>query len=81
MYRLSVSKIPSVQFYDSYHHSCFSLGGFKPQPAHLPQTPAARAAGLTYAAMLFRQRLRSGKLTPDTVKGVEFCMDAYRSVS
>ena len=30
--------------------------------------------------MLFRQRLRSGKLAPETLKGVELCMDPYRSV-
>ncbi|KAN0097062.1 Acyltransferase ChoActase/COT/CPT [Tylopilus felleus] len=52
--------------------------GFEPQPAHLPQTPTARAAGLTYATLLFRQRLRSGKLSPETLKGVELCMDSYR---
>ncbi|KAN0097060.1 Acyltransferase ChoActase/COT/CPT [Tylopilus felleus] len=52
--------------------------GFEPQPAHLPQTPAARAAGLTYATMLFRQRLRSGKLAPETINGVELCMNSYR---
>jgi carnitine O-acetyltransferase len=52
--------------------------GFKPQPAHLPQTPAARAAGITRATMLFRQSLRSGKSAPDTIKGIELCMDTYR---
>ena len=31
--------------------------------------------------MLFRQRLRSGKLPPEMIKGVELCMDPYRSVS
>ncbi|KAG9313003.1 acyltransferase ChoActase/COT/CPT [Chiua virens] len=52
--------------------------GFKPQPAHLPQTPAARAAGITRAAMLFRQNLRSGQLAPDANKDSQFCMDTYR---
>ena len=31
--------------------------------------------------MLFRQRLRSGKLAPEKAKGFELCMDAYRSVA
>ena len=31
--------------------------------------------------MLFRQKLRSGNIPPDTIKGAELCMDAYRSVS
>ena len=70
-----------LPFLYSVHHSLYSAAGFESQPAHLPQTPAARAAGLTYATMLFRQRLRSGKLPPETFKGVELCMDPYRSVS
>ncbi|KAF8141592.1 acyltransferase ChoActase/COT/CPT [Boletus edulis] len=52
--------------------------GFEPQPAHLPQTPAARAAAVTRSAMLFRQRLRSGQLAPDAIKDVQICMDTYR---
>ncbi|KAG8220958.1 acyltransferase ChoActase/COT/CPT [Butyriboletus roseoflavus] len=52
--------------------------GFEPQPTHLPQTPAARAAAITRAAMLFRQNLRSGQLSPDVIKGAQLCMDTYR---
>ena len=70
-----------LPFLYSAHHSLCSVAGFEPQPAHLPQTPAARAAGLTYATMLFRQRLRSGKLAPEMINGVELCMNSYRSVS
>ncbi|KAH7890779.1 acyltransferase ChoActase/COT/CPT [Phlebopus sp. FC_14] len=52
--------------------------GFEPQPPHLPQTPAARAAAITRGAMLFRQKLRTGHLPLDTTKETEFCMDTYR---
>ncbi|KIJ65645.1 hypothetical protein HYDPIDRAFT_130991 [Hydnomerulius pinastri MD-312] len=52
--------------------------GFQPQPAHLPQTPVARAAAITRGAMLFRQRLRAGQLPPDATKDTQFCMDTYR---
>lgn len=64
----------------SCHHSLPSADGFEPQPAHLPQTPAARAAGITRGAMLFRQTLRSGQLAPDAIKDTHLCMDTYRLV-
>lgn len=62
----------SVVVYVSYYY------GFEPQPAHLPQTPAARAAAITRAAMLFRQKLRAGQISPDGVGNTPFCMDTYR---
>ncbi|KIJ20944.1 hypothetical protein PAXINDRAFT_174316 [Paxillus involutus ATCC 200175] len=52
--------------------------GFKPQPAHLPHTLAARAAAITRGAMLFRQKLRSGQIPPDRIKNTPLCMDTYR---
>ncbi|KAL1748690.1 acyltransferase ChoActase/COT/CPT [Schizophyllum fasciatum] len=52
--------------------------GFTAHPAHLKQTPAARAAALARAAMLFRQRWKQGKLEPDRAKDTAFCMDTYR---
>ncbi|OJA09549.1 hypothetical protein AZE42_01146 [Rhizopogon vesiculosus] len=52
--------------------------GFDEQPAHLPQTPAARAAGLARGALVFRQKLQSGQVTSDRTKEGEFCMDTYR---
>lgn len=64
-----------------HSHSLLSIDGFEPQPAHLPQTPAARAAAITRAAMLFRQNLLSGQLSPDAIKDTQLCMDTYRSVS
>ena len=54
--------------------------GFEPQSAHLPQTPVARAAAITRAAMLFRQKLRAGQLSPEGVRDTPFCMDTYRYV-
>ncbi|KAG6821483.1 hypothetical protein H0H93_010207 [Arthromyces matolae] len=52
--------------------------GFDEQPSHLPQTPAARAAGLARATMIFRQNLKKGLLKPDGTKEGPFCMDTYR---
>ncbi|KAF9218968.1 acyltransferase ChoActase/COT/CPT [Gyrodon lividus] len=52
--------------------------GFQTQPVHLPRTLAARAAGIARGAMLFRQKLRSGKLSPEGIKDTPFCMDTYR---
>ncbi|KZP09879.1 acyltransferase ChoActase/COT/CPT [Athelia psychrophila] len=49
--------------------------GFAPQPAHLPQSPAARAASIAHGALLFRRKLREGTLAPD-VGGQ--CMDSFR---
>ncbi|KAG6833240.1 hypothetical protein H0H87_009861 [Tephrocybe sp. NHM501043] len=54
------------------------LDGFDGQPSHLPQTPAARAAGLARAAMIFRKNLKQGLLTPDSTKEGPICMDTYR---
>ncbi|KAF9240718.1 acyltransferase ChoActase/COT/CPT [Melanogaster broomeanus] len=55
-----------------------SVDGFEPQPTHLPQSPAARAAGIARGAMLFRQKLRSGQISPDGIKDTQLCMDTYR---
>ena len=52
--------------------------GFDAHPSHLPQTPSARAAGLTRAALIFRQNLRRGLLKPDSTKEGHLCMDTYR---
>ncbi|KAG0709305.1 acyltransferase ChoActase/COT/CPT [Suillus ampliporus] len=52
--------------------------GFDGQPAHLPQSPAARAAGLARGALVFRQKLLSGQVSPDATKEGQFCMDSYR---
>ncbi|KAF5383778.1 hypothetical protein D9615_003565 [Tricholomella constricta] len=52
--------------------------GFDGQPSHLPQTPAARAAGLARAAMIFRKNLKNGLLKPDATKEGPLCMDTYR---
>lgn len=52
--------------------------GFDGQPAHLPQSPAARAAGLARGALVFRQKLLSGQVGPDKTKEGQFCMDTYR---
>jgi len=54
------------------------LVGFDVAPSHLSNTPTARAAGITRAAMLFRQQLRKGQITPDITKDGPFCMDTYR---
>jgi carnitine O-acetyltransferase len=58
-----------------------SPDGFDRQPAHLPQTPAARAAALARAAMIFRQKLKRGQITPDGTKEGPLCMDTYRCVT
>jgi hypothetical protein len=55
--------------------------GFDGQPAHLPQSPAARAAGLARGALVFRQKLLSGQLSPDGTREDQFCMDTYRYVT
>ncbi|KAK2463609.1 hypothetical protein APHAL10511_004360 [Amanita phalloides] len=52
--------------------------GFDPHPSHLPQTAAARAAGLARAAMIFRKQLKQGTLKPDATKEGPICMDTYR---
>ncbi|THU92738.1 acyltransferase ChoActase/COT/CPT [Dendrothele bispora CBS 962.96] len=52
--------------------------GFDEHPSHLRQTPAARAAGLARAAMLFRKKLKLGQITPEGTKEGPFCMDTYR---
>ncbi|KAF8749158.1 Acyltransferase ChoActase COT CPT [Rhizoctonia solani] len=54
--------------------------GFTPHPAHLPQTTSHRAAALTRSAMLFRQRLKRGELTPDATKEGPMCMDTWRQL-
>ncbi|ESK97823.1 carnitine acetyl transferase [Moniliophthora roreri MCA 2997] len=52
--------------------------GFDAHPAHLEQTPAARAAALARGTMLFRQKLKLGQVTPEGTKEGPFCMDTYR---
>ncbi|EPQ56572.1 acyltransferase ChoActase/COT/CPT [Gloeophyllum trabeum ATCC 11539] len=52
--------------------------GFDDPPPHLPHTPVSRAAGLTRAAMLFRQRLKQGLIKPEATKEGPLCMDTYR---
>ncbi|KAG6909331.1 hypothetical protein DXG01_000931 [Tephrocybe rancida] len=52
--------------------------GFDEQPAHLPQTPSARAAGLARGAMIFRKNLKQGLIAPDSTKEGPICMDTYR---
>ncbi|KAJ3745338.1 carnitine acetyl transferase [Lentinula detonsa] len=52
--------------------------GFDDHPSHLRQTPAARAAALARGAMLFRKKLKQGKVTPEGTKEGPFCMDTYR---
>ncbi|KAJ7195863.1 carnitine acetyl transferase [Mycena rebaudengoi] len=52
--------------------------GFDAHPAHLPQTPANRAAALARATMLFRQQLQQGLLKPEATKEGPICMDTYR---
>lgn len=56
---------------------CF-IDGFDEQPSHLPQTPAARAASLARAAMIFRQNLKKGLMEADSTKEGPLCMDTYR---
>lgn len=55
-----------------------SSDGFDRPPAHLGQTPAARAAGIARAAMIFRQRLKQGLIEPESTKEGPICMDTYR---
>ncbi|KAI0681943.1 carnitine acetyl transferase [Cytidiella melzeri] len=52
--------------------------GFDGQPSHLPQTPAARAAALTRATMLFRQQFKLGQVKPEATKEGPLCMDTWR---
>ncbi|KAF9071585.1 acyltransferase ChoActase/COT/CPT [Rhodocollybia butyracea] len=52
--------------------------GFDPHPSHLTQTPAARAAAIARGAMLFRKKLKQGKVTSEGTKEGPFCMDTYR---
>jgi len=52
--------------------------GFGAQPAHLAQTPAARAACLARTAMIFRKQLKQGSVPPDATKEGPICMDTYR---
>lgn len=59
-------------------NSYFVLDGFDAHPSHLTQTPAARAAGIARAAMIFRQKLKQGLIRPDATKEGPLCMDTYR---
>ncbi|KAK0238996.1 acyltransferase ChoActase/COT/CPT [Armillaria nabsnona] len=61
-----------VVVYVSYYY------GFDDHPAHLPQTPAARAAGIARGAMIFRQQLKRGQAAAEGTKEGPFCMDTYR---
>lgn len=61
------------------HLTGFCLSdGFDAHPSHLSQTPAARAAGLARAAMIFRKNLKAGLIKPDATKEGPLCMDTYR---
>ncbi|KAF5336120.1 hypothetical protein D9611_006294 [Ephemerocybe angulata] len=40
--------------------------------------PAERAAGIARSAMIFRQKLKQGLVTPEGTKEGPFCMDTYR---
>ncbi|PPQ91497.1 hypothetical protein CVT25_013754 [Psilocybe cyanescens] len=52
--------------------------GFDQPPSHLSSAPAARAAGIARAAMIFRQRLKQGLIKPEATKEGPLCMDTYR---
>ncbi|TFK51836.1 acyltransferase ChoActase/COT/CPT [Heliocybe sulcata] len=52
--------------------------GFDDAPPHLPQTPTSRAASLTRAVMLFRQKLKQGLIKPEATKEGPLDMDTYR---
>ncbi|KAF9453573.1 carnitine acetyl transferase [Macrolepiota fuliginosa MF-IS2] len=52
--------------------------GFDSQPVHLPQSPAGRAATIARGAMLFRQQVKQGLVTPEATKEGPICMDTYR---
>ncbi|KII85857.1 hypothetical protein PLICRDRAFT_56334 [Plicaturopsis crispa FD-325 SS-3] len=52
--------------------------GFSAHPAHLPQTPVARAAAIARAGMLFRRQLKRGELAPEATKEGPLCVDTYR---
>ncbi|ELU37803.1 carnitine acetyl transferase [Rhizoctonia solani AG-1 IA] len=71
-------------YFTKWRTGCISylprFDGFTPHPAHLPQTTSHRAAALTRSAMLFRQRLKRGELTPDATKEGPMCMDTWRQV-
>lgn len=63
----------------SYRNSlCTLLDGFDAHPSHYPQTPTHRAAALTRATMLFRQKLKLGQLPVEGTKDTPFCMDTFR---
>ncbi|PPQ72312.1 hypothetical protein CVT26_007269 [Gymnopilus dilepis] len=52
--------------------------GFDQSPSHLSNAPAARAAGIARAAMIFRQQLKRGLIKPESTKEGPICMDTYR---
>jgi len=54
------------------------IDGFDQPPSHLSSSPAARAAGIARAAMIFRQRLKLGLIQPESTKHGPLCMDTYR---
>jgi len=63
--------------------SCYSLpnlceDGFDAHPKHLPQTSVHRAAAMTRAVLLFRQKYKLGELKPEATKEGPICMDTYR---
>jgi len=59
------------------HSQLTSTDGFD-NPPHLSQNPVSRAAGITRAAMIFRQQLKRGLIEPDATKEGPLCMDSYR---
>ncbi|TFL05165.1 carnitine acetyl transferase [Pterulicium gracile] len=52
--------------------------GFKAHPSHLKQTPANRAAAISRAGMVFRDKLKQGDMSPEATKEGPLCMDTYR---
>ncbi|KAH9479541.1 Carnitine O-acetyltransferase, mitochondrial [Psilocybe cubensis] len=58
------------------------LDGFDKSPNNqrkeVTNHPAARAAGIARATMIFRQKLKQGLIKPEATKEGPFCMDTYR---
>jgi carnitine O-acetyltransferase len=54
------------------------IDGFDQPPSHLPSSPAARAAGIARATMIFRKQLKQGLIKPESTKSGPLCMDTYR---
>lgn len=52
--------------------------GFDDHPQRYPRGPEHRAAALTRAILLFRQRYKKGELSPESTRDGPLCMDTYR---